>query len=65
MHRHRLDLGSVVLGVFFLSFAGVFLASGLEGGPIMPPAIVTATVLGGLGIGGLVRVLTRGRRRDR
>ncbi|GAA3227499.1 DUF6332 family protein [Actinocorallia longicatena] len=62
--RHRTDPGALLAGLFFLGVAALFMVFGLDGGRepdliVIAPAmaILLALVL-------LVRVLTRGRRRD-
>ena len=60
--KRRFDPGSAAAGLFFLAAAGVFLVTGLSGEPVAPPEILAAAVLLGLGLVGVVRVLTRGRR---
>ncbi|SEG34550.1 hypothetical protein SAMN04489712_104504 [Thermomonospora echinospora] len=62
--RHRFDPGAPVAGLFFLAVAGVFLAGGLSGEPVVPLEVLVAALLIGLGVVGIVRVLSAGRRRD-
>ncbi len=61
--RRRFDPAGPVTGLFFLTLAGLFLAEGLAGEPILPTTALVPVVLIGLGLVGTVRVLTRGRRR--
>ncbi|MEW2355818.1 hypothetical protein [Spirillospora sp. NPDC029432] len=60
--RRRFDPGAVVTGLFFLAVAGVFLAGALSGDPVAGPEILGPVLLAGLGLVGIVRVLTRSRR---
>jgi hypothetical protein len=62
--RHRFDPGPPTAGLLFLAAAGVFLACGLSQRPVMPMEILVAALLIGLGVVGIVQVLSRGRRRD-
>lgn len=65
MTRHRFDPGAPAAGLFFLTVAVVFLVGALDGEPVVPVQILAAALLAGLGAVGIIRVLTRGRRRDR
>ncbi|MFI0357683.1 hypothetical protein [Actinomadura sp. 9N407] len=58
----RFDPGSVVTGLFFLAVAGVFFAGALSGDPVAGPEILGPALLAGLGLMGIVRVVTRSRR---
>lgn len=60
--RRRFDPGAVVTGLFFLAIAGIFLAVGLSGDPIIEARVLGPALLVGLGLTGIVRVLTRSRR---
>ncbi|XVQ12127.1 hypothetical protein ACQP1W_05975 [Spirillospora sp. CA-255316] len=60
--RRRFDPGSVVTGLFFLGVAGVFIAGGLSGELVAGPQVLGPALLVGLGLVGIVRVLTRSRR---
>ncbi|MFF5258797.1 hypothetical protein ACFY4C_07610 [Actinomadura viridis] len=60
--RRRLDPGSVVTGLFFLTAAGIFLAGGLSGEPVAAAGILVPALLIGLGLMGIVRIMTRSRR---
>jgi hypothetical protein len=60
--RRRFDPGSVVTGLFFLGVAGVFIAGGLSGEVVPGPRVLGPALLVGLGLVGIVRVLTRSRR---
>jgi NhaP-type Na+/H+ and K+/H+ antiporter len=60
--RRRFDPGSVVTGLFFLFVAAVFLAGGLAGDPVDTPQVIIPAVVVGLGLVGIVRVVTRSRR---
>jgi hypothetical protein len=57
-----LDPGSVVTGLFFLAVAGIFMAGALSGDPVAGPEILGPALLAGLGLMGIVRVITRARR---
>lgn len=61
--RHPFDAGTLLAGLFFLSAAGVFLAGGLSGGSVMGMTALVPTVLIGLGVVGILRIVTRSRRR--
>jgi hypothetical protein len=61
--RGRFDPGSVVTGLFFLLIAGIFMAGGLWRDPIAEPQVLAPAVVVGLGLVGIVRVITRSRRR--
>ncbi|MFC5747130.1 hypothetical protein [Actinomadura rugatobispora] len=60
--RRRFDPGSVVTGLFFLGVAGVFVAGGVTGELVAGPQVLGPALLVGLGLVGIVRVLTRSRR---
>jgi len=60
--RRRFDPGGPVAGVFFLAVAAVFMANGLSGLPVVDPALLGPALVAGLGVIGIVRVLTRSRR---
>jgi hypothetical protein len=60
--RRRFDPGSVVTGLFFLFIAGIFMAGGLSRTPVAEPEILVPAVVVGLGLVGIVRVITRSRR---
>ncbi|REE98227.1 hypothetical protein [Thermomonospora umbrina] len=62
--RHRFDAGAAVAGLFFLTAAGIFLAGAIAGDPVVPLDYLAAGTLIGLGVVGIIRVLTRGLRRD-
>jgi hypothetical protein len=53
----------LVAGLFFLAVAGIFLAGGFADTSILPVYGLAPAVLIGLGAVGLVRALTRARRR--
>ncbi|MGI5165197.1 hypothetical protein ACQEU3_12640 [Spirillospora sp. CA-253888] len=61
--RGRFDPGALVTGLFYLAVAGVFVASGLSGELVVDTRILAPVLLVGLGLVGVVRVLTRARRR--
>ncbi|WP_067491455.1 hypothetical protein [Actinomadura hibisca] len=61
--RGRFDPGALVTGLFFLAVAGLFLASGLSGEVVAGTRVIAPVLLVGLGLVGVVRVLTRARRR--
>ncbi|MCW2889635.1 MAG: hypothetical protein JWL58_6497 [Streptosporangiaceae bacterium] len=63
MHKHRFDPGALVAGLFFLAVAGIFLVGGFADTSILPVYGLAPAVLIGLGAVGLVRALTRARRR--
>lgn len=60
----RFDPAGPVTGVFLLALAGLFLADGFSDDRVLPPAALVPVVLIGLGVVGIVRVLTRSRRRN-
>ena len=60
--RRRFDPGSVVTGLFFLGVAAVFVVAGLGGTPVAQTRVLAPALLAGLGVVGIVRVLTRSRR---
>jgi hypothetical protein len=62
--RRRFDPGGPVAGSFFLAVAGVFLASGLSERNVVKLSALIPAVLIGLGVVGIVRIVTRARRRD-
>lgn len=62
--RRGFDPAGPVTGLFFLALAGLFLADGLPGDRLLAPTTLAPIVLIGLGLVGIVRVLTRARRRD-
>ena len=64
MRRHRFDPGSLLAGLLFLTVAGVYLASGFGNRTVVRAEILGPAVFIGLGVVGLVRVLTRSRRRE-
>ncbi|MBC6456948.1 hypothetical protein [Actinomadura sp. HBU206391] len=64
MRRHRFDPGSLLAGLLFLAVAGVYLAGGFGDHAVVPAEILVPAVFIGLGVVGLVRVLTRSRRRE-
>lgn len=61
----RPDPGAVVAGLFFLAVAAYFIADSFHHDPLVPPNVQTPAVLIGLGAVGIVRTLTRTRRRNR
>jgi len=61
--RGRFDPGALVTGLFFLVVAGIFVASGLSKEMVVDTRILAPVLLVGLGLVGVVRVLTRARRR--
>ncbi|MFG2002602.1 hypothetical protein ACGFNU_25935 [Spirillospora sp. NPDC048911] len=61
--RPRFDPGGVITGIFFLAVAGVSLATGFSGEPVVPLRFLVPAALIGLGLVGIIRVFTRGRRR--
>jgi hypothetical protein len=61
--RHRFDPGALVAGLFFLGVAGIFLVGGITPS-ILPVYGLAPAVLIGLGVVGLIRALTRSRRRE-
>jgi hypothetical protein len=62
--KHRFDPGALVAGLFFLAVAVIFLAGGFAETSILPVYGLGPAVLVGLGVVGLVRALTRSRRRE-
>lgn len=64
MRRHRFDGSSLLAGLLFLTVAGVYAVSGLTERTLIPIRILAPSVFIGLGMVGLVRVLTRSRRGD-
>jgi hypothetical protein len=64
LRRHRFDPGSLLAGLLFLTVASIYLASGFADRTIMRAEILGPAVFIGLGVVGLVRVLTRSRPRD-
>ncbi|RAY15080.1 hypothetical protein DPM19_10120 [Actinomadura craniellae] len=64
MRRHRFDPGALAAGVYFLAMGGIFLATGLTEENVVEPGILAPTAVIGIGVVGLVRVLSRSRRRD-
>jgi hypothetical protein len=64
LRRHRFDPGSLLAGLLFLTVAGIYLASGFADQTVVRAEILGPAVFIGLGVVGLVRVLTRSRRRD-
>ncbi|GAA2117891.1 hypothetical protein [Actinomadura alba] len=64
MRKHRFDPGSLLAGLLFLAVAAVYLAGGLAERAIVRAEILGPAVFIGLGVVGLVRVLTRARRRE-
>ncbi|WP_433329189.1 hypothetical protein [Spirillospora sp. CA-294931] len=62
--RRRFDPGGPLTGLFFLGVAVVFLTGVLSGDPVAGPEILGPVLLAGLGVIGIIRVLTRGRRRN-
>jgi len=60
--RRRFDPSGPVIGVFFLAVAAVCLANGLGGRPVADLGLLIPALLVGLGLAGIVRVLTRSRR---
>lgn len=65
MRRHRFDPSSLLAGLLFLAVAVVYLASGFGDRTVVPAGILGPAMFIGLGVVGLVRVLTRSRRRER
>ncbi|MBW8486969.1 hypothetical protein [Actinomadura parmotrematis] len=59
----RFDPGAVVTGLLFLAAGAVFLRSGLTGRPVVEMLVFGPVVVAGLGLAGIVHVLTRRRRR--
>ena len=64
MHKHRFDPGALIAGLFFLGVAGVFLAGGFTKTWVFPVYGLAPATLIGLGAVGLIRALTRSRRRE-
>lgn len=64
MRRHRWDPGALVAGVFFLAIAAVFLADGFSEGGVAGVEILAPTAIVGLGVVGVVQMVSRARRRD-
>jgi hypothetical protein len=64
VNRHRFDPGALVGGLLFLAVAGVYLVSGHGDRIVVRAEILIPAVFIGLGLVGIVRVLTRSRRRD-
>jgi len=62
--RRRFDPGALIAGVFFVGVALLFLVNGMSDEPVAGPEILIPTLLIGLGVVGMIRVLTRSRRRD-
>jgi hypothetical protein len=54
----------LITGLFFLGVAGIFLVGGLTKTSIFPIYGLAPAVLIGFGVVGLVRALTRSRRRE-
>lgn len=65
MHRHRFDLAALLAGLLFLTVALLYAAAGLAGHALVPVEFLGPAVFIGLGVVGLVRVLTRDGRPDR
>jgi hypothetical protein len=64
LRRHRFDPGSLLAGLLFVTVAGIYLAGGFGDRTIVRAEIIGPAVFIGLGVVGLVRVLTRSRRRE-
>lgn len=62
--RRRFDPGALIAGLFFVGVALVFLVSGMSDVPVAGPEVLIPALLIGLGVVGMIRVLTRSRRRD-
>jgi hypothetical protein len=58
----RFDPGSVATGLFFLCVAALFITGALGGDPIAKPQVMGPALLVGLGLVGIVRIVTRSRR---
>jgi hypothetical protein len=54
----------VVAGLFFLGVAVLFLVNGLSDDSVAGPEVLIPALLIGLGVVGMIRVLTRSRRRE-
>ena len=63
MRSHRFDIASLLAGLLFLTIAGVYVAGGLSMRSVVPIRILGPGLFIGLGVIGLVRVLTRAGRR--
>jgi hypothetical protein len=59
VRRHRFDVASLLAGLLFLAVAGVYVAGGLSGRTVVSIAMLGPAVFIGLGVVGLLRVLTR------
>jgi hypothetical protein len=64
VRKHRFDPGALVAGLFFVAVAGIFLGGALAETSILPIYGLAPAVVIGLGVVGLVRALTRSRRRE-
>jgi hypothetical protein len=62
--RHRFDLASLLAGLLFLNFAVIYITGGLSLQEFLPLKVLGPGLFIGLGVIGLVRVLTRSGRRD-
>ncbi|MBO2452143.1 hypothetical protein J4573_33995 [Actinomadura barringtoniae] len=63
--RRRFDPGALIAGVFFVGVALLFLVNGMSDDTVAGPEVLIPALLIGLGVVGMIRVLTRSRRRDR
>lgn len=63
MRSHRFDIASLLAGLLFLTIAGGYVAGGLSMRSAVPIRILGPGLFIGLGVIGLVRVLTRAGRR--
>lgn len=61
--RHRFDPGALIAGIFFLAVAATHLSRSLGHRAGLPLQVVAPAVLVGLGVVGIVRILSRSRRR--
>jgi hypothetical protein len=64
VHRHRFDPAALLAGLLFLTVALLYAAAGLTGRALVPIEFLGPAIFVGLGVVGLVRVLTRAGRRD-
>lgn len=61
--RHRFDFGALFAGLFFLAISSTHLWQALGHRSGLPLQVIAPAVLIGLGVVGIVLILTRGRRR--
>lgn len=58
MHKHRFDLASLLAGLLFLTFAGLYVAGAVSMRTIVPLKVLGPALFIALGVIGLVRALT-------